>query len=449
MKIFGEICSIGDSVLVLYIMILIAKNIYYEKINLSRKQWVIISIIVLCINALLQIYDLEDVQVLVDLSIFNFIIFLFRKKKTIKSMFLFIPIMGLSISLSTIFFMAIAIISQKSFEEIIDNNIYSFFSSLFILAVILIFIRIENNRSRKYFGNIEMNFQNFELSRIERNIISCNGFVLLILFGILFDIDDFGILKNYKWKVTAFNVVSAVLMLSTVLVMLRKSVTTNYYKNLSQINKHYLEAQLKHFQLYRKSQTETRRIRHDMKNHLLCMKNLYDSGEFEELGQYIYKLNNTVQNINKEIYIGNDIADAIINEKNEIAKHMGIEINIEGNLNGIKSFNPIDVCTIFANALDNSLEALKEVKVDNPIINISIKKNKNYVLISFMNAVNEMELTYDGKKYKTNKNDRQNHGFGLENIKRAAEKYKGSLSYSIMDYKGIGKVFCTEVMMKI
>ena len=186
-----------------------------------------------------------------------------------------------------------------------------------------------------------------------------------------------------------------------------------------------------------------------MKNHLLCMCELYNNKDFESLGDYLYDLSNAVININKELFIGNDIADAIINEKNEIAKSFGIEINIEGTLSGIENIAPIDMCTIFANALDNCIEALKELKLDKPVIKVLAKKNKNFLLISFINPVEEEVIINEAKSVETSKLDKDNHGFGIKNIRLAAQKYGGDINASVVNDIDFGKAFRLEVMLNI
>lgn len=63
--------------------------------------------------------------------------------------------------------------------------------------------------------------------------------------------------------------------------------------------------------------------------------------------------------------------------------------------------------------------------------------------------IDQSKVIFDGSKYKTNKKDIENHGFGLENIRLAAEKYNGDISCSIIDYEYMGKAFAAEVILKI
>lgn len=444
-----SICSVSGFLLDLIQAILIAKYVYYEKINRSKKWWIIFFSVYILINILFEILNFEDGQMLAFLGGFYIIIFLSRKKHKIRGLFFIIPITGLVFSFSIVIFLIIMLLTNSSLISCMDNNIYSFIQSAITLVVIMTYVKMQKKWFIKRFGNKNIDIETFELSKIERNIISFNGIILLVMTIFISEIEETTVFNEYKWGIILIIIILGMIILSTVLMMIINARSTEGYRSLSELNKHYLEAQLNHFESYRKSQIETKRIRHDMKNHILCICDLYDNNKFEELGQYIHQLNHNVHSLNKELYIGNDIADAIINEKNDKAKALGFKINIEGSLSGITQIQPIDICTIFANALDNSIDALKYYKGINKVIDIAIRRNKNFLLISFINPLDESRVIFKENKYKTNKKDSENHGFGLENIRLTAEKYKGNFSCSIIDYEDRGKAFAAEVMLKI
>ncbi|MEL7659010.1 MAG: ATP-binding protein, partial [Bacillota bacterium] len=142
-----------------------------------------------------------------------------------------------------------------------------------------------------------------------------------------------------------------------------------------------------------------------------------------------------------------DIADAIINEKYGVMKTKGIELEIEGTMAGIESIAPIDICTIFANALDNAFEALSDIDFKYPVIEICVKKDKRLLLISFLNPCGK---NLSGKGFlETTKKDTVDHGFGLENIRMTAEKYKGGIECRIIEKEDSTKMFSLEIMLLI
>ena len=88
------------------------------------------------------------------------------------------------------------------------------------------------------------------------------------------------------------------------------------------------------------------------------------------------------------------------------------------------SVEPIDMCIIFGNALDNAIEACDRTDVENKIISITIICRDEAVLCKVVNTAPKS----DNSLLKTSKSDKQNHGFGLENIKTALSKYNANPS---------------------
>lgn len=87
----------------------------------------------------------------------------------------------------------------------------------------------------------------------------------------------------------------------------------------------------------------------------------------------------------------------------------------------------IDITTMFANLLDNAIEAATEVK-DNSYIKLEVDKFNDFVVINIENSIKH-KVVKKGKRFKTTK---KNHdGLGIENITKAIEGYGGSM---IVDY---------------
>lgn len=78
---------------------------------------------------------------------------------------------------------------------------------------------------------------------------------------------------------------------------------------------------------------------------------------------------------------------------------------------------PVDICMIFGNALDNAIEACAKTEVKK--ISVSAIYDKNSLTCKITNTAPDEKT--DG--FKTTKKDSLNHGFGIENIKTALKKY--------------------------
>ena len=199
---------------------------------------------------------------------------------------------------------------------------------------------------------------------------------------------------------------------------LLKSRTAGYYRREGELNRRYMEEQLRYFRAYKETQEETRRFRHDVKNHLLCMEELSRTGEWVQLSRYIGNLTDQWRQLPRLFYTGNDVVDAVVNGKMFLLSEKAIELRLEGRFNTELPQEPADLCCIFSNAIDNAAASGTDY------LDISIRRAANFYLITFRNACGNV-LNRENGKIVTGKKDRENHGFGLLNIKRAAEKTGG------------------------
>ena len=104
-----------------------------------------------------------------------------------------------------------------------------------------------------------------------------------------------------------------------------------------------------------------------------------------------------------------------------------IHLEVSGNFHAVSHIEPMDICIIFSNAIDNAIEACEKVK-NGRYIFLGIKEFSCHTMILMKNPAAE---NWKGKKtfLQTPKNDRETHGLGIGNIRTALEKYQGTLDY--------------------
>lgn len=203
--------------------------------------------------------------------------------------------------------------------------------------------------------------------------------------------------------------------------------------------------QLKHSKNIEGLYNGIRSIKHDMNNHLACLRNLSNANDIEAIRNYLNTISKTINKIDFEIKTGNPISDAIINEKYNIAKIEGIQFICDFIIPKETSIDPIDLCVILSNSLDNSIEACMKISDYNipKIICIKSYFKELYLIIEISNSTTN-KLQYVENKIITTKSDATNHGIGFSNIKAAVEKYNGAID--ILEEKN---KFILNIMLKI
>ena len=201
---------------------------------------------------------------------------------------------------------------------------------------------------------------------------------------------------------------------------------TSHFKKIGEISQAHMEQQLEYFSAYREAQEETRRFRHDMKNHFLYLHALSQEKKIDEMQDYIDTLAESWQDIPFLVSTGNPIADTVIHGKGYLFEQNDIVFRLDGAFTSKLEVSPIDLCTIFANAIDNAVEAnIKFSDSKERYLNIFIKSSNNHYLISFENPVIAPVHIVDNHVETDKKGDQ--HGYGLRSIERSADKYGGYL----------------------
>lgn len=224
---------------------------------------------------------------------------------------------------------------------------------------------------------------------------------------------------------------------------LDKLLEANFTRERELLLNQQFNVQVEHCKRLQSQFENAKSFRHDIKNHLICVKNLISNGDVKDAVLYIEKITSSVENLSLQVNTCNPIADAVISEKYSICMNNNIEFDCFVNIPQKSQLDPFDLCVILSNALDNSLEACKKITDTKTLKYIHIKSslNKNFLLFEIENSV---QAYIDKTNLMTNKVDSSNHGLGLLNIKNTANKYNGTINIETTNNK-----FILTVMLQI
>ena len=167
-----------------------------------------------------------------------------------------------------------------------------------------------------------------------------------------------------------------------------------------------------------------RGMRHDMGNHLMVIERLTESGNTEELAEYIRAFRDGFLALQPTVKSGNAVTDVLLSEiaarceKEQIAFESGFVYPDSLDI------NPFDMSVILTNALQNAIEASETVA--DPQIRIKSVHKEQVFLIHVRNKISDKVTLKEDGLPKTNKRE-AGHGYGLKNIKSIARKYKGDI----------------------
>ena len=123
-------------------------------------------------------------------------------------------------------------------------------------------------------------------------------------------------------------------------------------------------SQKNYYEMLLQKEEETRKYRHDITNHLMCLKALADDKKTELVSHYIETLQKDMQQIqNKNYDTGNLILDILLNyHTGRIRKKT--QVRVIGKCNDAIPIDEVDLCCIFANLFQNAVEAVNRIQGD-------------------------------------------------------------------------------------
>lgn len=217
-----------------------------------------------------------------------------------------------------------------------------------------------------------------------------------------------------------------------------------YYLKQNQLKEEIIRTQQQYYQNIYENDREMRKFRHDIYSQLGCLQLLLLENKNEQALKHLEMIEGDFKRLSVYKYhTGNEILDVIINQKYLEAKKRGIHICVEGRLNRTDFMDSYNLCTIFVNAINNGVEACESMEVVEKVINVSIVEHGNTVFFQFINPATR-EMYEAVKQNKTTKEDVQNHGLGVENIRMAVELNRGEMEYRYSDERLILEI-CFEV----
>ena len=175
---------------------------------------------------------------------------------------------------------------------------------------------------------------------------------------------------------------------------------------------------------------KSRKVVHDMKNHLLALKKYDQERDWEGLHQYLNELSDDMLDDSYQIWTGNRMLDMILNQKTKDAKEKETDMQIETEVFATLPFSDREIISLFGNVLDNALEACERIQDKKRWIKIKIKKKNHLLYIETSNAIKEMPVQ-NQKEFVSVKEDEILHGYGMKNIQDIVRKYDGIFRYKI------------------
>lgn len=158
---------------------------------------------------------------------------------------------------------------------------------------------------------------------------------------------------------------------------------------------------------------QSRKVIHDIRNHLQMLE---QSQKLADSQGYVNDVHQMLNSLGRIYYTDNRMLNIILNDKLKSLRPEQVTCHLLGV--SLDFLSEMDTTTIFANLLDNALEAGREN--DAFWLQVIGEKIQDFCVIKLSNATEGM--------YTPGQSSKEGHeGIGLENVRNAVEKYHGEM----------------------
>lgn len=167
---------------------------------------------------------------------------------------------------------------------------------------------------------------------------------------------------------------------------------------------------------------------HDLKHQVQAIRAVKDEKERET---YLEKIEKSVQIYSAIVRTGNEILDTILTEKSLICENSGIHINCVADGSLLVFMNPVDLYTLFGNALDNAIEAVRKLESkEKRVIDIMLYERQSFLMLQIVNPMCG-EVKFEDGLPLTTKAKNGYHGYGMKSMLHTIQKYEGHLTTEV------------------
>ena len=189
-----------------------------------------------------------------------------------------------------------------------------------------------------------------------------------------------------------------------------------------------MEQQEKEIQEIKKSELETRLLRHDMR---LLLENLafsIEQGDKENSLKMISGFRAQVESVSLKRYCENDTVNYILSNFESKCREWHTDFAATVEVEALTT-DEIIFSSIISNALDNALNAQKELPAAERRIVFMLKNSNGKLLLSVKNPFGKKPVFVDGLPT----SDRRGHGYGTQSIRYMAERLGGNCQFSVQN----------------
>ncbi|KUO58662.1 MAG: hypothetical protein APF84_09330 [Gracilibacter sp. BRH_c7a] len=204
-----------------------------------------------------------------------------------------------------------------------------------------------------------------------------------------------------------------------------------------------VESQRQNYKRLNESLEQLYALKHDVRHHFSAMKSMLNEKKHEQALEYIEQFNQNELSKTTPTLCHNFTADSILKYYFSIAANKDIDFRTNLNIPEDININPLDLCVVLGNCLENAIEACDRLDDGNrKYISIASQMVNSHLVFKIINSFNG-NIIKNGETMQSTKNE-SSHGIGISSIRETVKKYKGNL-----DIRNTKNEFEVDIIMNI
>ena len=163
---------------------------------------------------------------------------------------------------------------------------------------------------------------------------------------------------------------------------------------------------------------------HDIKHQITALKKADPS----EQAAALQEIENAADIYDSIAKTGNETLDTILTEKILFCRQNQVSLTYIVDSQCLSMIQPMDLYSLFGNAIDNAIESVMKAPADRRIISLRVTSQGNMISIHLENYCPQPPEFQSGDPV-TTKADKDNHGFGVKSIRYLVGKYHGNVAF--------------------
>ncbi len=188
----------------------------------------------------------------------------------------------------------------------------------------------------------------------------------------------------------------------------------------------FLETQESQFAAQQRYMKQTEKARHDFRQSLRTLAELYDAGDYEAVGRYLHQFVDTMPASEVRFFCNDTALNALLNHYDHLARQERISFSAQVRLPETLPVSDVDLCGMVGNILENAVIACRNAAEKRIQLTV-LTEDAAQLYIVAVNTFNGAVKQQDGRYLSTS---RKGSGVGLSSVVSTAEAYGGVARFS-------------------